>query len=225
MTDDMDMTAAEYVLGTLDPEERRAFEHVLVDDPRAVAAVAIWRQRFAVLDATAAEVTPSVDLWHRIEAAAGLRAANDNRVARGWRSLAVAAALIAAVSSSLAVVGWRRPAGAAPMDAVAALTPEGTTPALLVGWHGDSGRYEIRPLALPIDAAHSRQLWLIVEGGGPRSMGLVDTSARWIDGSALQPGQAATIAVSIEPIGGSPTGAPTGPVVLSGKLTRMPSTI
>jgi anti-sigma-K factor RskA len=30
----------------------------------------------------------------------------------------------------------------------------------------------------------------------------------------------ATIAISVEPRGGSPTGAPTGPVIASGALTR-----
>jgi anti-sigma-K factor RskA len=33
----------------------------------------------------------------------------------------------------------------------------------------------------------------------------------------LKPG--ATLAVSVEPVGGSPTGQPTGPVILTGKLT------
>jgi anti-sigma-K factor RskA len=31
--------------------------------------------------------------------------------------------------------------------------------------------------------------------------------------------QGATIAISVEPRGGSPTGAPTGPVIASGSLT------
>jgi len=223
MTDPHDMTAAEYVLGTLDPDERRAFERVLVEDPAAVAAMLSWQQWLAVLDAGAPEIMPSAELWHRIDAATRPQAANDNRVARGWRGAAVAAALLATVSSGLAYLGWQRP-GPARMDAVAALTPEGATPALLVGWHGDSRRYEVRPLDLPADAGHSRQLWLIVDGAGPRSMGLVENASRWIDGSALRPGQAATIAVSVEPVGGSPTGAPTGPVIYSGKLVTMPGT-
>jgi anti-sigma-K factor RskA len=32
--------------------------------------------------------------------------------------------------------------------------------------------------------------------------------------------QGATIAISVEPMGGSPTGAPTGPVLVSGPLSR-----
>ncbi|WP_076071206.1 anti-sigma factor [Sphingomonas montana] len=221
MTEPMDMTAAEYVLGTLDPAERAAFEAVLRDDPQAVAAVATWQRRLAVLDAVAPDMMPSAELWHRIEAATRPQPANDNRVARGWRSMAVAAALIATVSSGLAVVGWQRP-DAKPMDAVATLTPEGATPAVLVGWHDDSGRYEVRPVSMEADRVHAHQLWLIVEGAGPRSMGLIGNEARWIDGRSLRPGQAATIAVSVEPIGGSPTGAPTGPVIYSGKLVRLP---
>lgn len=224
MTEPYDMIAAEYVLGTLDADERRAFERVLADDPAVVAATLSWQQWLAVLDAGAPEIMPSAELWHRIDAATRPQAANDNRVARGWRAMAVAATLVATVSSGLAFMGWQRP-GPAQMDAVAALSPAGATPALLVGWHGDSRRYEVRPLDLPADAAHARQLWLIVDGAGPRSMGLVEDGSRWIDGSALRPGQAATIAVSVEPVGGSPTGAPTGPVIYSGKLVSMPGTV
>jgi anti-sigma-K factor RskA len=32
--------------------------------------------------------------------------------------------------------------------------------------------------------------------------------------------EGATLAVSVEPVGGSPTGLPTGPVIASGKLER-----
>ncbi|GGE91521.1 anti-sigma K factor RskA [Sphingomonas prati] len=230
MTDPMDMTAAEYVLGTLDADERAAFERILMDDAQAVAEVAAWQRRLALLDAIAPDVTPSPELWARIEAATRPEAANDNRVASGWRGAAVAAALLACVSSGLAVMGWQKPAEtrvvtrtvASKMDAVATLTPEGATPAVLVGWHEASGRYEVRPVTMDVDPVHAHQLWLIVEGEGPRSLGLIGNEARWIDGRALRPGQSATIAVSVEPLGGSKTGSPTGPVIYSGKLIRLP---
>jgi anti-sigma-K factor RskA len=37
----------------------------------------------------------------------------------------------------------------------------------------------------------------------------------------VDPALDTTIAVSVEPIGGSPTGAPTGPVVYSGKMIAL----
>ena len=70
--------------------------------------------------------------------------------------------------------------------------------------------------------AHSPELWVIPADGTPRAMGVIDTAA---PGWAPIPAAAArvmaagvTLAISVEPLGGSPTGKPTGPVILSGKL-------
>jgi anti-sigma-K factor RskA len=69
------------------------------------------------------------------------------------------------------------------------------------------------------------ELWLIPAGDKPHSLGLIepgrpvrldvprDLAARITTDAAL--------AVSMEPPGGSPTGQPTGPVIASGKLTRL----
>jgi anti-sigma-K factor RskA len=59
-------------------------------------------------------------------------------------------------------------------------------------------------------------------GAAPRSLGLVtDASARLPVPAALRQGaEGGSLAVSVEPKGGSPTGAPTGPVIYSGKLVR-----
>ena len=75
---------------------------------------------------------------------------------------------------------------------------------------------------MPADPSHAHELWVIPAGGKPRSLGtmrdgkqmhmeLADALARLLQ-------QGATIAISVEPPGGSPTGAPTGPVVAAGAL-------
>ena len=68
------------------------------------------------------------------------------------------------------------------------------------------------------------ELWVIPADGHPRSLGLL-SQAR--PGWRAAPAQAAhalrpgvTLAVSLEPVGGSPTGLPTGPVILTGKLDK-----
>ena len=223
MTEDFDLdpVAGEYVLGTLPYDERRAFGRRLMADPQAVAAVAAWRVRLAGLDDLAPEIPPQPELWRRILAAIEPRAANDNRGRGGWRAAAVAAALTAMVTSGLAVTGWQRPVEQ-PLSAVATLTPGGATPALLVTWHAESGRYDVRPIALPTTPGRARQLWLIADGANPKSLGLVGPGARTIEHAALRPGTDPTTAISDEPAGGSPTGQPTGAVILSGKLVRVP---
>ena len=66
---------------------------------------------------------------------------------------------------------------------------------------------------------------MLPDGRAPVSMGLVPASGidrvalRAPAGVALQ--EIPALAVSVEPAGGSPTGAPTGPVILTGRVERI----
>jgi anti-sigma-K factor RskA len=77
---------------------------------------------------------------------------------------------------------------------------------------------------MPADPAHAHQLWVIPSGGKPRSLGTMPSTKKMhmqlADALARLLQQGATIAISVEPPGGSRTGAPTGPVVVSGSLDR-----
>jgi anti-sigma-K factor RskA len=82
-------------------------------------------------------------------------------------------------------------------------------------------------LAVPdmkADPSHSHELWVIPSDGKPRSLGTMASRRQMhmqlADALAQLLQQGATIAISVEPPGGSPTGAPTGPVVASGALTK-----
>jgi anti-sigma-K factor RskA len=75
--------------------------------------------------------------------------------------------------------------------------------------------------AMPSDPERSNELWVIPADGKPRSLGVVPRPRMHLDLSdaiARQMHDGVTLAVSIEPIGGSPTGGPTGAVIASGKL-------
>jgi anti-sigma-K factor RskA len=77
---------------------------------------------------------------------------------------------------------------------------------------------------MPADPGHAHELWVIPTGGKPRSLGTMpggkQMHMRLQDAIAELMRQGATIAISAEPPGGSPTGAPTGPVLVSGALSR-----
>ncbi len=77
---------------------------------------------------------------------------------------------------------------------------------------------------MPADPKHAHELWVIPPNGKPRSLGTMGSGKqmhmRLAETLATLLQQGATIAISVEPPGGSPTGAPTGPVVASGSLTR-----
>jgi anti-sigma-K factor RskA len=212
MADELDLAAAEYVLGTLDGAERRAFAGRLAGDPAAARAVASWSERLAPMLTAIPEVEPPAGAWRKIEAAIGRdAAANDNSAVR-WRIATLAASLVALAMTGVA---WRESASPTAPAAVAALSSQGGAPAVLVTYDRSARRLRIMPVAMPVQPGRSFELWMIAGGAAPKSMGLLGDHAF---GLPIVPADETTFAVSVEPVGGSPTGAPTGPVLWSGKL-------
>jgi anti-sigma-K factor RskA len=79
----------------------------------------------------------------------------------------------------------------------------------------------VQPVAL--QAGRVLELWSVPPTGAPKSLGLIRADgstlvARERLPASLLKGGTAALAVSVEPPGGSPTGAPSGPVVFAGKL-------
>lgn len=230
MADDTDTIAGEYVLGTLDQHEHKAFQRRLLTDPAAVAGVASWQARLSPLLLAVPESAAPPALWKRIEAASG--PANDNRSVRRWQAATAAAALVALVTSGLAL---RPPtvsqaptiAQSAPsplLQSVAALSESGGAPALLVTYDQATRKMRVTPVNVSPRPGHSLELWVIAGKAAPKSIGLMrDEGATALDRMALDLKQGMTIAVSVEPKGGSPTGLPTGPVVYSGQMIDLPT--
>ena len=226
MNDDLDMRAAEYVLGLHEAPERDALRRDMERDPALRAAVERWERRLAPMAQTAAQAAPPPDMLARIKAALPPRLGEQavvielRRALRRWKTGAVLSGALAA--SLLVFVGARTlQQAAAPADVwVAAVNRGGGAPALLVRVDLAAGRVFIRPVSAEAPSGRSLELWYIAQGGSPRSMGLVGAAA---DTRPLPEGarlEKATFAVTVEPPGGSPTGGPTGPVVYSGELIR-----
>lgn len=229
MADDLSMTAGEYVLGTLDAAEQRAFARTLLTDPAAVALVADWQERLSPLLLTAAEAAVPDELWARIDVATR-PAANDNQPIWRWKIATVAAAMLAMVTSGIALRPRAEPqapivAQQAPEQGfaqqIAALSSEGGSPALLVTYDAGSGRMRVLPVNVSRKPGHSLELWVIAGKAAPKSIGLLPKEGAALSQLKVDPALDTTIAVSVEPVGGSPTGAPTGPVVYSGKMIAL----
>ena len=92
----------------------------------------------------------------------------------------------------------------------------GPLPALIVRVDTRNGTAQVRPVGAEAPAGRNLQLWY-VGAAGPKPLGLVGAAPIRV---MLPPGTSpeGTLAVSVEPPGGSPTGQPTGPVIYSGKL-------
>ena len=231
--DDLDADAGEFVLGTLSPQEQMRFEMLLRTNRRAQAAVAYWERRLAPLAGLALPVEPDPQLFGRIEQTIKLQA----RPARGrvmvpvhrriwnsvsiWRGSAIGAGLLAAAFAGLLLIR-PFPEQAGP-SYVAVLGNSEGAPVWLVTADPGSSTISIDAVGQAPDDKRVPQLWLIPNNATkPISLGLLGTRSRTvtkIDPAQLADiGPGATLAVSLEPPGGSPTGAPTGPVVQQGKI-------
>lgn len=224
-----DRLAAEYVLGTLRGGARRRFESLLPAHPGLRKAVWRWQDRLVPLTASVPPVTPSPAVWTGIEqrlfgdaALAGTSASVQQRLTRWWERLGLWQGLAGAASLATLVlaVALTLPGPVQPPVVVVMGTGTGQGPASFVASVGADGRsLVLKPLAgVAVTAAQALELWAVPPKGAPRSLGLVSNQgATTVLREHLLQGTAA-FAVSVEPAGGSPTGAPTGPVVSVGQL-------
>jgi anti-sigma-K factor RskA len=225
-TERAERLAAEYVLGTLRGPARRRFEALLPAHPALRQAVAQWQARLLPLHAGVEPVIPSREVWPAIQARLFGPAANAAAGAPGWwQRLALwrgAAALATVAAIGLGVLLSQPQPVAPPLVIVLNANPDaqGVQPVSFVASVTPDGRaLVLKPLGgVPLDAGRALELWAVPGAGAPRSLGLVSGDrATTVLRTRLLEGTAA-FAVSIEPAGGSPTGAPSGPIVSVGKL-------
>jgi anti-sigma-K factor RskA len=219
--DEMEGLAAEFVLGTLDADERRAAEARIAADPEFRMLVAAWERRLQPLADAEAPVTANPDTFGRImsriddvrPAAGGDNVVMLRRSVRRWRIASLVAAAAAAVLAVFVVLDRTQAPGT---EYVAMLSPDGGAPAFVLTVDTAKGTLSIRRVAEAAPADKSYQLWAVEPGAPPKSLGVVEAASYTRD---LPYGPKDLVfAVSLEPKGGSPTDAPTGPVVFSGQL-------
>jgi anti-sigma-K factor RskA len=228
-TDGGKIVAAEYVLGVLGVEERHEVERRMTQEPALAAEVAFWEERLGGLADAVAPVAPPPATWSRIEAALAeplpRRPASTWQSLAFWRAFGIGSATLAAASIALLAYIALVPTARAPL--MATLGGSGGQPNFVATVTAGGTSLVVVPAALLTSDPRAIELWLIPTGPGarPHSLGLI------------QPGQPirldippelagrvtpdATLAVSLEPPGGSPTGLPTGPVIASGKLANL----
>ena len=235
------VAAGEYVLGTLDGDDRRAVEQALAADPALQAEVNAWQDRLVGLAQRAGPVEPPAHLWQGIaqrlarpmvrapaettpSAAPPSRAANDDqwrrlRLWQGIGGLAVAASLV------LATLLVTRTSAPIEQRYLAVLQ----APDKSVGWVVEAradGAVRLVPVgaAAVVPPGKVLQFWTKAQGArGPTSLGLVS------------PGQVTELPVArlptleaqqlfeltLEPEGGSPLDRPTGPVLFLRRTVRL----
>jgi anti-sigma-K factor RskA len=215
---DHDLLAAEYVLGSLEGEERGEAARLLATDPAFAHSVAAWQRRLTPLTAHVSPVSPPVDVWGRIEASIGPAAAAEivpfRRRVRFWQATTAGALAIAASLAAFMVL--RQPEQAR----VAVLAPLAGGPPVLMATAERTGELVVRPTAaITVPSDKDLELWALSQGETrPRSLGVLPASGRQL---AAQLAPNTQLLVSLEPKGGSPTGQPTGQVLYGGWLTTI----
>lgn len=205
--DNDDALAGEYVLGVLDMADRSAVEARMKADAVFAARVAAWEQRLSPLDDETPEVA-APDVLAKIEARLFPVAEKPQRSLFGWLS-GMAFAVAVAVA---AVVVLAPPTP----EVVAVLATKDAGLSYQLTHVGDR-LTATRVAGQPAPAGQVHQLWIIAPGQSPVSLGLLEDEALVIDYPVPPAGW--LFAVSVEPAGGSPSGLPTGPVILTAPVT------
>jgi len=280
MDEDTDGFAAEYVLGTLDAEERAQADALMLVDLDFAAKVRRWERQLGELNALVAPVEPPAPVWERIKAGlAGAEQAGelhlpevpapplraDARVdapaaeiiqmrqrMQRWRGFSTITGLMAACLVGIVLVREYKPdvlppelrphrpvqvvtqvvekpvevvkevvrevPAARPAQFVAVFQKDEQSPAFLLTVDVDKRMVTVRPVAAERMADKTYQLWIAAQPGEPpRSLGLISTDEFTVRAALTDYDPAvisnATFGISLEPLGGSPTGAPTGPVI------------
>src|SRR5262249_3993722 len=156
------------------------------------------------------------DTFERIETALGMRTPKLVRSAGIWPALAAGLALVALLFGGLYFS--QRPTAVQPT--YVAVVNDADTPVWLIQAFVQTRAIKTSTInSRPVPPTKSYELWMLPDGGNPVSLGVIEgvgaTETRLSDAQLAVLMRTMTLAVSLEPAGGSPTGLPTGPVLFT----------
>lgn len=225
-----DLLIAEYVLGVLSREERERVEAMIALEPRHQRALAQWQEQFAEWLGQLPASSPPAGTWGRIEQRLFAGASHSpSRVSGWWNSLGLwrwtTAALAAGLLASVLTLQQPVPRPTSGPALLARLEQsDGTT--LFAATINPGSRSVLFVNTGRADwPGKSAEAWVIAADGKPRSLGLLpaNTPATLSVAPPLADllASGAVLAITLEPLNGSPSGLPTGPVVAQGKICSL----
>ncbi len=236
------LLAGELSLEVLDGESRAAARRRQLSDADFAAAVAWWDERLARMTEAVGEIAPSPDLLQGIHAAidraeAGNTAPDTMVPSRSrpapW-SMALAAlgtAMAAAALVLFLATPVASPVATPPGPAVSGAQLVAQLQDLESGRRlasvidTDARRLAVRTAGLDAGAGRIAELWVIPEGGSPRSLGAIPASGTFERGLSAEEaqllGSGSSLAVTFEQDDGVRHQAPTMPILLVGPLDEV----
>jgi anti-sigma-K factor RskA len=219
----IDRLASEYALGTLRGPARRRFERWRASTSFVDQRCRFWEERLMQLAKGLKPVQPPAHVWQAIERR--LTLTTGQRPLRRIRAFALAASILLMVGLA-GLLYWR----SVPPDratAVATISAKSGEHIWQLEVFGNSDRLVAHATKFPAPpAGYDYELWALPKGAAPVSLGILPAagaSTRTLTAMQKQAlALSSQVAVSIEPLGGSPTGQPTGEVLYVAPL-RTPS--
>lgn len=220
-----DVLAAEYALGTLPHGERILFEQRLNLEPALQERVTWWNEQFMPIGDEIAPVTPPASVLSNIEsrlfASAPARSSWWESVGF-WRGLSIASLAGMIVLGGVLANNSFNPNTPVTQTYVAQLAGETSDLKVAALYDSASGKLKLNRLSGTAATGRDFELWVIPNGQAPISLGVLPAQANAeIDIPAdLQNVMVAggVLAVTDEPLGGSPTGDPTGAALAAGDI-------
>ncbi|WP_051279877.1 anti-sigma factor [Hellea balneolensis] len=220
--EDSHILAAEYVLGLLEGAPRRTASERLENDAEFAAQVSAWEQHFEPMNAAYAPAIPPLhvkkDLMNRLFGTPELKPKGLWHSLKLWRGITAGALAVSLFTMGLFITDRQTAATSEPL--IASLQAETGNIRFMAFYEAGTDKIRLSKLDAEKTSEQDFELWLIEADGQPQSLGVIPNSRRsTIDLSQdfirkINAGD--TFAVSIEPLGGSPTGAVTGPVIAAG---------
>jgi anti-sigma-K factor RskA len=224
-----DLVAAEYVLGVTPAQERQDVARRIASDAEFARLVEAWEMRLAPLARDYDEVPPPEAIKRALDGRLFDAAPSESAASRFWQSLTVwrgiAAASLVALLVYAAIPFLTPPAEGPGVGLVASLAAEDSDVRYLAVYDAARDRVGLSHLSGLPAAERDFELWVIEGDNSPVSLGVIppgETVQLTIpEAVSRMLGEAAILAISLEPVGGSPTGQPTGPVVAAGDLRKI----
>lgn len=220
--------AGDYVLGLLDDGERASFEAMARNDEELSSLRLALAESMSALDDTAGSADYDPALWRRIEQR--LDGPADNVVplaprrstrARHW--LPLAASVVVALGVGYFAGRIDRPSERPAVIAIMLNEGDGRPAVIVEAFADDSVR--LVPLEnFVAPEGKVLQLWTLPDvATGPVSLGTLSATqdVRLMGPNLPAPKDGQLYEITLEPAPGSPTGRPTGPILVKG-LARLP---
>ncbi|AZG73924.1 anti-sigma factor domain-containing protein [Shewanella livingstonensis] len=215
-----DALAAEYVLGTLRGQARRRFQKLMMQIPSLRESTWLWEQHLHGMNQLLTPIKPDDRVWKNISLTLGfvdnitqtpetsnvVPMATRNRAWKGLASMATAAAIVMAV-----MVVSNQPVPVAAPQQVAVVQSAQAKALWLIEVTANTIEVRSTSNLKPLENK-DYELWMVAKGvENPISLGLLPKSGKLslVKNSQFDDVDIIALAVSLEPLNGSPNGIPT----------------